>query len=134
MKREGDGKSPRGSFLIGTVKFRADRVRRPLTLLGTRRLMQKDGWCDDVRSGSYNQPVRLPFTFGHEELWRTDCSYDIMAPTSHNQCPRVKGFGSAIFLHLLRPGQTGTEGCVALSERDLRIVLARCGRRTKLKL
>ncbi len=126
MKREGDGKSPKGAFKVGTLAFRSDRVRRPITRLGSRPLRSNEGWCDDVASGLYNKPVRLPFAKGHEELWRKDVSYDIVAPTSHNQRPRVRGAGSAIFLHLIREGQTGTEGCIALSERDLRNILSRC--------
>jgi L,D-peptidoglycan transpeptidase YkuD (ErfK/YbiS/YcfS/YnhG family) len=94
-------------------------------LINAARLRSDEGWCDDMASGRYNRPVKLPFAKSHEALWRQDGSYDIVAMTDHNQRPRVRGQGSAIFLHLSRPAQKGTEGCIALSERDLRIVLAR---------
>jgi L,D-peptidoglycan transpeptidase YkuD (ErfK/YbiS/YcfS/YnhG family) len=125
LKREGDGKSPKGSFRITGLKFRSDRVSRPRTPINVERLKPNLGWCDDVASNRYNRPVKLPFSKSHEELWRQDCCYDILATTDHNQRPRVRGLGSAIFLHLARPGQKGTEGCIALSRRDMRAVLAR---------
>lgn len=126
FKREGDGKSPKGTFKVGRLAFRSDRLQRPRSRLGSRPLRPDEGWCDDVASGRYNRRVRLPFAPCHEKLWRQDFAYDIVAATSHNQRPRVKGLGSAIFLHLARAGQTGTEGCIALSERDLRNILSRC--------
>jgi L,D-peptidoglycan transpeptidase YkuD (ErfK/YbiS/YcfS/YnhG family) len=42
----------------------------------------------------------------------------------YNDRPRIRGKGSAIFMHLVRDGYTPTEGCVALSRRDLLAVLA----------
>ena len=134
LKREGDAKSPKGTFEVGMPIFRSDRVRRPKTRLGSRSLRPNEGWCDDVTSGRYNRPVRMPFAPGHEELWRKDVSYDIVAPTSHNQCPRIKGRGSAIFLHVIRESQTGTEGCIALSEKNLRNILGRCSGSLLLKI
>ena len=126
LKREGDGKSPKGIFKVGRPAFRSDRLRRLRTQLGSRPLRPDEGWCDDVASGRYNRPVRLPFAASHEKLWRQDFAYDVIASTSHNEQPRVRGLGSAIFLHLARTSQTGTEGCIALSERDLRNLLSRC--------
>jgi L,D-peptidoglycan transpeptidase YkuD (ErfK/YbiS/YcfS/YnhG family) len=41
-----------------------------------------------------------------------------------NDAPVVRGRGSAIFLHVARPDYAPTEGCVALSLRDLLAVLA----------
>jgi len=39
----------------------------------------------------------------------------------------VRGRGSAIFVHLARPGFTPTDGCIALSRRDLTMLLSRLG-------
>jgi L,D-peptidoglycan transpeptidase YkuD (ErfK/YbiS/YcfS/YnhG family) len=36
----------------------------------------------------------------------------------------VRGKGSAIFVHLARPGFSPTDGCIALSQRDLEMLLA----------
>jgi L,D-peptidoglycan transpeptidase YkuD (ErfK/YbiS/YcfS/YnhG family) len=42
----------------------------------------------------------------------------------HNDRPRVRGNGSAIFVHLAREGLKPTAGCIALSRRDLHALLA----------
>jgi L,D-peptidoglycan transpeptidase YkuD (ErfK/YbiS/YcfS/YnhG family) len=126
LKREGDSKSPKGTFKVDSLMFRADRMIRSRTQIKAAPLRATQGWCDDVASGHYNRPVKLPFLQSREVLWRNDCCYDILALTDHNQRPRVKGLGSAIFLHLTRPGQKGTEGCIALSAVNMRKILARC--------
>lgn len=128
-KREGDGKSPRGRWLLTQLYFRPDRI---LGLKSARRLKQCDGWCDAPHDKAYNHLVSLPFAAGHEKLWRDDHSYDILATTNHNQRPRFRGRGSAIFFHLWRSGATDTEGCIALRRRDMLIVLSRLRSKTYL--
>jgi hypothetical protein len=44
----------------------------------------------------------------------------------------LPGRGSAIFLHLARPGLTPTDGCIALDEASLRKIIARIGPRTRI--
>ncbi|HXE28825.1 MAG TPA: L,D-transpeptidase family protein, partial [Stellaceae bacterium] len=46
----------------------------------------------------------------------------------HNDRPRVRGRGSAIFVHLARPGYAPTAGCIALSHHDLLMLLAQLRR------
>jgi L,D-peptidoglycan transpeptidase YkuD (ErfK/YbiS/YcfS/YnhG family) len=130
-KREGDGASPIGTWRLEQLFYRSDRVMRPQTLIKTRPLKGFDGWCDAPNHFFYNRHVQLPFSGGHENMWRTDYAYDLVVSTDHNQRPRVRGFGSAIFLHLT-DGSRGTEGCIALSKRDLRLVLQRCTRDTRI--
>jgi L,D-peptidoglycan transpeptidase YkuD (ErfK/YbiS/YcfS/YnhG family) len=52
-------------------------------------------------------------------MWREDDVYDLVCILAHNDDPPVSPLGSAIFLHLARPGYTPTEGCVALSREDM---------------
>jgi L,D-peptidoglycan transpeptidase YkuD (ErfK/YbiS/YcfS/YnhG family) len=118
-KREGDGASPRGVFPIRRVWLRpGSGLPRPagLPLRLTRR---SDGWCDDPAHRSYNRPVRLPFRASHETMWRDDGLYDAVAEIGWNDRPAVRGRGSAIFMHLARTGYSPTEGCVAVSRRDM---------------
>jgi L,D-peptidoglycan transpeptidase YkuD (ErfK/YbiS/YcfS/YnhG family) len=131
-KREGDGASPIGTWKIEQLYYRPHKMRRPSTALKCKPMSPKDGWCDAVNDGHYNRHVALPFNASHENLWRQDAAYDLIATTNHNQRPRIKGFGSAIFLHVINLGASGTEGCIALSEKHLRQVLQRCGRRAYL--
>ena len=47
QKIEGDNSTPKGKFKIGTLYYRADRVKKPLTKINTKKIMKKMGWCND---------------------------------------------------------------------------------------
>jgi L,D-peptidoglycan transpeptidase YkuD (ErfK/YbiS/YcfS/YnhG family) len=132
IKREGDGKTPIGVWHLRRGFYRADKMMRPVTGLGLSHLRKTDGWCEDPSSGQYNRFVKLPFGPGHETMWRADDAYDVVFETSHNERPRVRKGGSAIFFHLTRQGADATAGCVAVSAHDMRKILARCGPKIKL--
>ena len=134
IKREGDGASPIGEWRLVEVFYRADRVLAPRTQLPVRRLKPDHGWCDAIGDRNYNREVRHPYAGSAEKLWRDDQLYDLVVVIAHNRIPRVQGAGSAIFMHLARPGYTATEGCVALEKHDLRRVLALATRRTRLRI
>jgi L,D-peptidoglycan transpeptidase YkuD (ErfK/YbiS/YcfS/YnhG family) len=44
----------------------------------------------------------------------------------------VAGRGSAVFLHIARPGYGPTEGCVAMRMQDLQRLLGRLTRKTRI--
>ncbi len=123
QKREGDGASPAGKWPVRRVYFRPDRVKAPKTLLPIVPLYPHDGWCDDPAHPLYNRPVSLPFAASHEKLWRDDQAYDLIVELGYNDDPVVPGRGSAIFMHVAKPGFTPTEGCVAMEKEDLLAVL-----------
>ena len=125
LKREGDDATPLGRFPIREVLYRVDRVLRPRTGLPCRAIRKDDGWCDDPSDRNYNRRIRLPSRRSAEGLMRADHLYDLTIVLGYNDLPRVKGNGSAIFMHLARPGYTPTEGCIALSRRDMRALLQR---------
>lgn len=127
-KREGDGATPMGLFTLCEVFYRPDRVRRPQAGLAVRATRPSDGWCDDARDGNYNRKVRLPYAASAETLWRDDRIYDVIVVLDHNRRPRARGRGSAIFMHVARPGYAPTAGCIALSLADLRHLLGVLGR------
>jgi L,D-peptidoglycan transpeptidase YkuD (ErfK/YbiS/YcfS/YnhG family) len=131
-KREGDHASPIGKWKLEQLYYRPDKMGRPRTAINCKPLRPNDGWCDAKFHGAYNRHVALPIKASHEELWRKDAAYDLVATTNHNQRPRIQAHGSAIFLHVINPGSTGTEGCIALSEPHLRQVLSRCRRQAYL--
>lgn len=118
-KREGDGKSPLGTWGIRRVLFRPDKGGPPQTRLPTKALERDDGWCDAPDDPAYNRAVKLPHPASAEQMWREDDVYDLVCILAHNDDPPVPGLGSAIFLHLARPGYAPTEGCVALSREDM---------------
>jgi L,D-peptidoglycan transpeptidase YkuD (ErfK/YbiS/YcfS/YnhG family) len=133
-KREGDGASPVGRFRLLQAFYRADHGPRPRTGLPLRPLRPNDGWSDDCRDRRYNQPVSLPCATSHETLWRTDHLYDLVVDIAWNRGPIVRGRGSAIFLHLARPGLSPTEGCVAVDRGRIRRLLERIGPDTRIEI
>jgi L,D-peptidoglycan transpeptidase YkuD (ErfK/YbiS/YcfS/YnhG family) len=133
-KREGDGATPVGSWQMLKVLYRADRVRRPQTGLPVRPVRPDDGWCDEPADRNYNRLVRHPYPASAERLWRDDRLYDIVVVLDHNRVPRVRGAGSAIFMHVAGPGFAPTAGCIALRHGDLMRVLKRMGRGAKVRI
>jgi L,D-peptidoglycan transpeptidase YkuD (ErfK/YbiS/YcfS/YnhG family) len=126
LKIEGDGATPVGRWAIRRIMYRADKISRPRSPFPAAPIRHDEGWCETVGDRNYNKPVRLPYPVSHEYLARQDDLYDIVVVLSHNERPRVQGLGSAVFFHLARPGYAPTAGCVAVSLRDMRIVLERC--------
>jgi L,D-peptidoglycan transpeptidase YkuD (ErfK/YbiS/YcfS/YnhG family) len=124
LKREGDGGTPLGRFPVRQVLYRADRMQRPRTLLPLRAIDARDGWCEDPGDRNYNRLVRLSAGSSADRLKRDDHLYDLLLVLGYNDRPRVKGRGSAIFMHLARPGFAPTAGCIALERRDLLMLLA----------
>lgn len=126
QKREGDGASPIGRWPLKHLYYRADRLARPVTELPCTIITQRLGWCDAPADPAYNRLVTLPYAASHETLWREDHAYDLIVELGHNDAPPVPGLGSAIFLHVAKPGYTPTEGCIALAVEDLLAVLIHC--------
>jgi len=133
-KREGDGVTPKGTYTLRRLLYRADRLAAPQSVLPCRALRQDDGWCDDPLDGAYNRPVMRPYPATHEAMWREDHVYDLIGILSHNDSPPTSGLGSAIFMHLARPDYSPTRGCIALNESDLRALFAYAGVNTPIRI
>lgn len=131
-KREGDGATPRGAWRLVRLLRRPDHLRFLPSALSSAFIRPNDGWCEVPADRNYNRPVRLPYPASHESLWRQDHLYDAVVVLDHNQVPRRRHGGSAIFLHLMRPDGGPTQGCVAVSRQSMRKLLALCGPRTRL--
>ena len=132
-KREGDGATPLAAMRLLAGYFRRGRMPAAsrLPLLPVRADL---GWCDAPGDASYNRPVRLPFRASHETMQRPDRLYDAVIVLDWNVTERRRGRGSAIFLHVARPGFAPTEGCVAISPAAMRWLLPRLSRRTVLRV
>ncbi|HEU0017773.1 MAG TPA: L,D-transpeptidase family protein [Methyloceanibacter sp.] len=124
LKREGDGSTPLGRFAVRQVLYRADRVARPRTPFPVRAIRADDGWCEEPCDRNYNRLVKLSPRSSADRLTRDDHLYDLVLVLGHNDRPRVRGRGSAIFIHLARPGYAPTAGCIALPRHDLSMLLA----------
>jgi L,D-peptidoglycan transpeptidase YkuD (ErfK/YbiS/YcfS/YnhG family) len=95
-------------------------------------ILGDDGWCEDPVDRNYNRLVKLSPRSTADRLTREDHLYDTVLVLGHNDRPRVKGKGSAMFIHLARDGLTPTVGCIAFSRRDLRAFLAELRKDTKI--
>jgi L,D-peptidoglycan transpeptidase YkuD (ErfK/YbiS/YcfS/YnhG family) len=131
-KREGDGGTPRGTFRLVRLWWRADRLPRPRTLLPVRPIRSDDGWCEEPGHRAYNRPIKVPRGSPGDRLFRHDRLYDLIVEIDHNTRPRIAGRGSAVFIHVARPGLTPTAGCVALEFGELRRLVGRIGPRTQI--
>jgi len=112
-KREGDGKSPSGLLPLGIAFGYAPSVS---TKMPYRQATEDDFWVDDADSEDYNKWVKgEPRAASWEKMRRDDHKYKYGVVIEYNMHPVVRGRGSAIFLHVWKPGES-TSGCVSMSE------------------
>lgn len=132
-KREGDGATPIGMLALqyGYRKKAVNALPSRLRLVTTRSDL---GWCDAPCDPNYNRPVRLPFKASHESMLRPDHLYDVCIVLDWNLLERRRNRGSAIFLHIARPGFLPTEGCVAVSPTVMKRLLPYLSRETRLRV
>jgi len=133
-KREGDGATPLASMRILSGYYRSEHVAARRTKLCMTPIAASLGWCEVPEDRNYNRPVRIPYGASHETMRREDRLYDYCLVLDWNISPRRRGRGSAIFLHLARPGFTPTQGCVAVSAKVMARLLPRLSDRTVLRV
>jgi L,D-peptidoglycan transpeptidase YkuD (ErfK/YbiS/YcfS/YnhG family) len=131
---EGDGITPQGVWPLRQLYYRADRIAAPHCILTPTPIRPDDGWCDAPGDANYNRLVALPYGASHEQMWRFDHIYDLVLVIGYNDEPVVAGKGSAIFLHLARPGFSPTEGCVALGLDDALAALGQLGEGDRIRI
>ena len=132
LKREGDGATPVGRFQILRGYYRADRRRACASGTGLERITADQGWCDAPGDRNYNRSVKLPYRRSHEKMWRKDRLYDFCLVLDQNYSKRMRGLGSAIFIHLATDDYRPTEGCIAIKPSDMRWLLGDIGANTNL--
>jgi len=132
-KIEGDNKTPKGLYALGPLYYRKDRLPKLSTKLKKIEIMKNFGWCDDVKSKFYNKPIKTNISVRHEKLYRNDKKYDLLIPIEYNSKKPKKNKGSAIFLHLTS-NYKKTQGCVAIKEKDMLILLNLINKKTKIKI
>lgn len=120
--REGDFKTPLGTYALRYGFYRADRLPKPNCDLTFRAIRDDDGWCDAPEDPAYNMAVRLPYPANHEVMKKDSGVYDIVIVLGHNDDPPAPGLGSAIFLHICHPDHRPTAGCIAV-EPDVMVKL-----------
>ena len=118
-KKEGDFKTPKGTFFLKSLMYRADRIKKPKTHLPICIIKKNHICCDDPKSSFYNKIFETKNIDLGEKLWRKDILYDILIVIGYNDNPIIKGKGSAIFLHLCNKNTIATEGCIAIEKKNM---------------
>ncbi|MEQ1761754.1 MAG: L,D-transpeptidase family protein [Pyrinomonadaceae bacterium] len=126
FKKEGDGKSPAGSFPLTFAFGKAESITSKLSY---RRLEDQTECVDDVNSHHYNKVVgRLQVGIfdwkSSEKMASITPEYDLGVFVGYNSYPVVKGNGSCIFLHVWKAANTPTSGCTAMAREDLERIVA----------
>tara|TARA_B100001287_G_scaffold220225_1_gene189238 strand:- start:9 stop:503 length:495 start_codon:yes stop_codon:yes gene_type:complete len=133
-KKEGDKKTPKGTFEIENLYFRQDRIKKPLTLLKCIPIKKGMGWCNDICfPKKYNKLFKIEKKIKHEKLKRKDYKYDLLVPIKYNFKKPIVGLGSCIFIHLTKDYKP-TAGCIALKEKDFLIMLKLIKKNSKIKI
>jgi L,D-peptidoglycan transpeptidase YkuD (ErfK/YbiS/YcfS/YnhG family) len=133
-KKEGDKKTPKGTFEIENLYYRKDRLVKPTTSLKCIEIKKDMGWCDDINfPGKYNKKIKIEKKIKHEMLKRKDYKYDLLIPIKFNFKKPILGLGSCIFIHLTEDYKP-TAGCIALEKKDFLIMLKLINKNTKIKI
>ena len=114
-KREGDGKTPSGTYGFG---FFFGVNPNPGVYFSFRHAYSYDYWDDDPASARYNlwTDARTQNPGARPEPMHQVPAYNYAAVIAYNTA-RVPGLGSAIFLHV--GTGTATAGCVSLPQAEL---------------
>ena len=131
-KKEGDNKTPKGEFKLKYILYRNDRVRHLQTHIMKKKITKNMGWCDDPTSKKYNKLIKFPFNKNAEKLWLKNNIYDVIIITNYNSNPIIKMKGSAIFLHIAKKNYQSTMGCVAVSKKDMRLLISKIKKNSNL--
>ncbi len=132
-KLEGDGCTPEGTYSLGPLYYRSDRIKKLKTYFNTVPIEKDMFWSDHPQSEHYNKLVRFKDS-SYENLYKKNHTYDIVLVVNYNTFPIVKGKGSAIFLHLAKKDYAPTSGCIALKKKCFFEILEKLNINDKIKI
>ena len=123
-KREGDGKSPAGVFVLSSV-YGYEEPQNVAYLKMPYIYANSNCFCiDDPNSEYYNlivdsTLVSNPDWVSRERMKLSNDLYKWGVVINHNREPRIKGEGSCIFFHVTDSKDNPTGGCTVLTEELL---------------
>ena len=132
-KTEGDKCTPKGTFKLGTLYYRKDRVKKLITNLKIKNIKRNMGWCNDSKNKLYNQEIKVNKNIKHEKLYRKDYKYDYLLVIEYNTKKIKPNKGSAIFIHLTKNFKA-TAGCIALLQKDFLIMTKLINKKSTIKI
>ncbi len=132
-KFEGDKSTPKGTFDLGKIYWRKDRVIKPETKIKCFEIKKHLCWCNDPKSNRYNKQVDIKYKYKKEKLYRRDHKYNYILVIEYNSKKIIRGKGSAIFLHLTK-NYDKTDGCIAVQKKDFLIISKLLKPSSKIKI
>ena len=133
-KKEGDDKTPKGTFFLENLYYRKDRINNPQTKLKIIKIKKNMGWSDDINDiKNYNKLIKINRKIHHEKLFRNDHKYDLLIPIKYNFNRPLLKRGSCIFIHLTEDYKP-TAGCITLKKSDFIILLKLINKKTIIKI
>ena len=117
-KKEGDMCTPTGTFGLGPIYIRKDKITKLKTKIQTFPIFKNMYWEDDPTSKNYNK-LSFNSKYSGECLYRKDNIYDIIIIIKYNFHKVIPNKGSAIFIHVAEKKFAPTKGCIALKKEDL---------------
>lgn len=118
QKMEGDGKTPTGTFQIGSAFGYTNDLDAKMNFI---ELSDNHYWVSDTNSLMYNKLVDYyPKGVYVEKMKRNDHLYKYGIIIEYNTSNTMKGKGSAIFIHVERKEGAPTAGCIAVSNKNMK--------------
>jgi D-alanyl-D-alanine dipeptidase len=120
QKKEGDGRSPAGLFLLPyAFGYAASDSVREIKLPYVQCTASLE-CVDDTNSSYYNvivdrRSVGAPDWSSSEKMRMSDDEYRLGIFVKHNSSPAQPGAGSCIFMHIWKGPDVPTSGCTAMS-------------------
>ena len=116
-KVEGDKKTPMGTYSLGELFVRTDRIKNLKTKYKFIPIKNYMAWSDDPNDLKYNQLIETK-NYHKESLYRDDNLYNLILTINYNTNPVIPNKGSAIFLHVSTNDYKPTNGCIAINAND----------------
>ena len=132
-KTEGDYSTPIGKYKLLSLYYRKDKIGGIQTKLNKVIIKKNMGWCNDIKNIFYNKPIIIKKNVRHEKMFRQDRKYDLVIVLDYNFKKPILGKGSAIFIHVTN-NYKPTAGCIALSKKDMLILLKLITKNTFIKI
>jgi len=132
-KIESDKCTPKGTFKLGALYYRKDRVKKPITSLKIKNIKRNMGWCNDSKNQFYNQEIKVNKNIKHEKLFRKDYKYNYLLVMKYNTKKIIPNKGSAIFIHLTKNFKA-TAGCITLLQKDFLIMSKLINNKSTIKI
>lgn len=132
-KKEGDGKTPYGTY---SFSMAFGLKENPGSILPYHQIGKDDYWIDDPQSTHYNKLVNARETTkdwnSGEHMSRQGISYNYGLVLNYNQdC--IPGKGSAIFLHCdTARSDTGSAGCIRIPQEQMKQLIQSVDETTRI--